>query len=263
MAGLITRSVEVLEVLRRSEEPLSIREIASRADLSKSAVQRILVEFAECHVVAVDPATARYILGPRTLAFGAAYEQRLDIRTLALPHLFRLTETSRETTGLSVEYGDKVMHIAQVPSPLELRAMFHIGHPLPLWSGAPSRVILAERPLERVQAVLAARQAGDVEPAAPPPPETMLADIEEYRVRGYAVARGETLEGVSTLSAPLRDAGGALAGIVSITMPSTRLTERTSATLVPALLAAATTINAELGWLQTAELEGINPVARG
>ncbi len=247
MSELLRRAVQVMEVLRTSQEPLSIRQVADRAGLSKSTVQRLLRELVATDLVGHHHVTQRYQLGPRTLALGAAYQRRLDIRQVSLPHMSRLRDTTGETVGLSVGYGDQLMHIEQVASELTLRAMLDIGRPLPLWSGAPARLLLAERSDEEIRAILAEHRRGDVDPVNPPSPEDLLADVAAARERGYAMAVEETLPGVSTMSAAIRDSTGSLVATLSLTMPSSRLTEQTKTELLPQLVAAADAVSTELG----------------
>lgn len=249
MSELLRRAVQVMEVLRTSPEPLSIRQVAERAGLSKSTVQRLLRDLVTTDLVGQHHVTQRYQLGPRTLALGAAYQKRLDVRQVAMAHMTRLRDTTGETVGLSVEYGDQMMHIEQVASELTLRSMFDIGRPHPLWSGAPARLLLAERSDEEIRTILAEHRRGDVEPVNPPSPDDLLADIAEAKRHGYALAVEETLPGVSTMSAAIRDSTGSLVATLSLTMPSSRLTEQRKADLLPQLLAAADTISTELGYV--------------
>jgi DNA-binding IclR family transcriptional regulator len=252
VSELLRRAVQVLEVLRTSDEGLSIRQVAERAELSKSAVQRLLYELVEHELVGQDRVTGRYRLGPRTLALGVAYQRRLDVRQVALPRMHRLRDATGETIGLSISLGDQLMHIEQVQSVSELKATFDIGRPLPLWSGAPSRLLLAERPDEEIRDILARHEGSDIMPVNPPAPDTLLDDIRGVREKQYAVAVEETLPGVSTLSAPIRGAAAELAATLSLTSPSSRLTDDAIAVLLPQLIAAARAVSVELGWTPVA-----------
>jgi DNA-binding IclR family transcriptional regulator len=256
VSELLQRAVQILEVLRTSDQPLSIRQVADRAELAKSTVQRLLRDLTLTDLVGQDPATQRYHLGPRTLALGVAYQRRLDVRQVALPHMTRLRDETGETIGLSVGYGDEVLHIEQVASQSQLRAMFDIGRPLPLWSGAPSRLLLAERDDAEVQRILTTHRDADVSPVAPPSVEHMYADVLATREANYALAVGETLPGVSTLSVPVRDASGTLVAVLSVTCPSTRLTENDADLLLPRLRQTAQHVSRELGWVQSRPPEG-------
>ena len=247
MSETLRRAVQTLDVLARSESDLSIREIAELTGVSKSAVQRLLSSLLETGLASQDPASRRYGLGPRTLVLGTAYQRGIDLRSVALPHLTRLRDLTGETVGLTVRVGDELLHVEQVESTSSLRRSFEIGRTLPLWCGAPSRLLLLDDRPEDVEALLRRRRPSTVVPADPPDVEQMLASVEECRVRGYATSFGETVAGVNTIAAAVRGRDGRVVAAMSLTGPATRLDEAVLPRWAPLLLETAGTVSARLG----------------
>lgn len=249
MSELLRRAVQVLDVLRAHGSGLSIREVAREIDLPKSTVQRLLKELVATDMAAQDEATRKYRLGPRTLALGTAYQRRMDVRAVARPHMIRLRDELGETIGLSVALGEELMHMDQVESAERLRATFEVGRPLPLWSGAPSRVLMTDMSDDEVRRIVTDRSHFEVRPVNPPDPESLLAAVEETRERGYATAFEETIAGVNTLAVPLRGHAGRVVATLAATGPSSRFGAEAMEAAATQLLAAARTIGAELGRL--------------
>lgn len=248
MSEMVRRAAETLDVLARGDEKLSVREIAAECGLSKSAVQRILSGLVESGLAMQDPVTRRYGLGPRTLVLGTAYQRSIDLRRTALPHMTRLRDLTGETVGLSVAVGDELLHVEQVESLSELRRSFEIGRTLPLWCGAPSRVLLADMPRDQVERIAGDRRPAAVVPAAPPTAEELLASVAASRRQGYGVARGETIEGVNTVAAPVRGADGRTVATISVTGPASRMDDDRIARLVPDLLRCVEAVSTALGY---------------
>ena len=246
--GVLRRAVAVLDVLAVHEAPPTVRVIAEHCGLSKSAVQRILVELEGVDLALQDPATRRYRLGPRALALGVAYQRRLSVRNVALGPMAALCDTVQETIGLSVGYADRLLHVEQIEPQHDLNARFQLGRPLPLWSGAPARVILAARPMQEVRRVLEDYAHTDIEPVNPPSPDILQREVETARRIGHARAFDETLVGVNTLSVPLRGAHGDLVAVLSITAPSARLPASRMDAVLPRLTHTASDISAQLGY---------------
>jgi DNA-binding IclR family transcriptional regulator len=244
----LRRAVHTLDVLAKAESDLSIRELAEATEVSKSAVQRILSSLVETGLAVQDPGSRRYGLGPRTLVLGTAYQKRFDLRAVALPHMTHLRDLTGETVGLSVRVGDELLHIEQVVSGSALRRSFEIGRTLPLWCGAPSRLFLADLPVEEREEIVRARRASAVVPAAPPSAAELLAAVEECRAQGVAAAYGETIAGVNTVAAGLRAADGHVAATLSVTGPSTRWDRAAIDRWAPVLLETASTVSALLGF---------------
>lgn len=247
MSELLGRAVEILDVLSRAESDLTIREIAAKVELPKSSVQRLLRGLVDNQMAVQDSRTRCYRLGPRTLAFGMAYQRRIDIRGVAMPYMARLRDRTGETVGLSVVVGEELLHIDQVQSGSELRRTFEIGRPLPLWCGAPSRLVLAAMPDTEVERIARERVAGDVVPAKPPEPDELLELVRQARVNGFATAFEETLIGVNTIAAPVYGESDQLLATIAVTGPCVRFDEDAMAAARPDLLTTAEAVSRELG----------------
>lgn len=247
MSDLLRRAVDIMELLRLAGGELGIRDIAERVQLPKSTVQRILSDLVDTEMASQDPATRRYRLGPRTLALGMAYQRGIDLRGVALPHMIQLRDLTGETVGLSVVIGDGMMHVDQVESRAQLRRTFDIGRPLPMWAGAPSRLILGELPDEEARAVLDDHVETGYQPVRPPSADDLLRDVADARTRGHARAIDETIAGVSTLSAPVRGHSGELVAVLSVTGPTARFDDAAMDGAVEPLTGAARRISLQLG----------------
>ena len=222
MSEALRRAVQTLDVLARADSDLSIRELAEATTVSKSAVQRILSSLVETGLAVQDPSSRRYGLGPRTLVLGTAYQRRIDLRAVALPHMTHLRDVTGETVGLSVRVGDELLHVEQVESGSALRRSFEIGRTLPLWCGAPSRLFLGDLSDAEREGIVRGRRPSAVVPAAPPSAEGLLAAVRGAASRGRYRLRGDHPRREHRAAA-LHGADGQVAATLSITGPSTRL----------------------------------------
>jgi DNA-binding IclR family transcriptional regulator len=72
--------------------------------------------------------------------------------------------------------------------------------------------------------------------------------LAQVRQRGYAVAREELEEGLSAVSAPIVDREGHVIGVVSVSGPSFRLTEKLLEELAEMTRETARAVSHQLGW---------------
>ena len=247
MSESLRKAMLILEELRLSDRARSARELADVIELPKSTVQRMLQALEDAGLTTQEPVSRKYRLGPKTLTLGMAYRERLNLRNLALRHMRALRDQCAETVGLSIAVGAERMFIEEVQSQSELRTSSELGHPYPLWTGAPGRVLLAHLP-ERERATVLAT-AGDAAWAAVTPPSNagLLDRLREIRERGHDRAFDETIAGVSALATPITDATGEVAAALSVSAPSARLDAATMDRMLPSVLRAARAISAELG----------------
>lgn len=246
--GAIHRAVRILDLLAAADQPQSVRRVAELSGLSKSAVQRLLADLVSVDLAVQDPVSRRYRLGPRSLALGMAYQRRVDVRQAALPHMTSLRDRTGETVGISVALADQLLHVDQVESEQTLAARLDIGRPLPLWFGAPARLLLAVLTDEEILSIVQLRATTDLVPVNPPTPQDLLAGVARARATGYAYALEETLPGVHTMSVPVRGGDGSLAAVLSLTAPAVRLPRERMSEVLPSLRETAAAISADLGW---------------
>lgn len=247
---MLQKAVQILEALRASDDDLSIRAIAARTDLSKSSVQRLLRDLVDTQLAIQDESTRGYRLGPRLLALGSTYYRKLNVRQVALPYMTQLRDDVGETVGLTIRAADDILHVEQVEVSAQLRASFDVGRRLPLWSGAPGRLFLAEESDDEIDRILTLRAPADITPIDPPAIETERNEILAARQNGYTAAFEETTKGVNTLSAPIRNATGTLEATLSVTAPSRRMPTDSVERFRPRLTQAAAAISGHLGWMK-------------
>jgi IclR family acetate operon transcriptional repressor len=254
MSESVRRVVGLLDGLARADRALSVRELAAGIDVSKSAAQRMLSALVDSGLAVQDPGSRRYSLGPLTLVLGTAYQRRIDLRSLAAAPMMALRDLTGETVGLSVRVAGELLHVDQVESRSELRRTFEIGRPLPLWAGAPSRVLLGDLADDEVERIVREHRPSAVAPVAPPSPEEFLASVRECRERGWGSAFEETIPGVNTVAAPVRRADGAIAATISITGPASRVDRDRIDAMVPDLLHVTVEVSRLLGYVESSAL---------
>ena len=247
MSESLRRGIELLEALRTADTGLGVRELAARVGLPKSTVARLLRTLDDTRLASQDPTTRRYQLGPRTLALGAAYQARLDLRLIAVAPMRRLRDLTGESVGLSVALGAERMFIEEVQSVSELRTTSELGHPYPIWAGAPGRVLIAGMSAEQRAATLADADPDAWRTATPASRDGLLALLAEIAADGYATASNESVPGVSAVAAPIHDHAGAVVAALSISGPSGRFTDTARHAALTELFATARTITAALG----------------
>lgn len=247
MSESLRKALLILDALRDSATDLSARELAAQLGVPKSTAQRLLQTLEEGQMAVQDPISKKYRLGPHTLTLGMAYRDRLDLRNVALPHMRWLRDATDETIGLSVAIGTTRMFVEEVQSQSELRAHSELGQPYPLWTGAPGRVLLADLPDPDLAAVLDQADEQAWSPVDPLTREGLVKELTQIRHRGHARASDETINGISAIAAPVREASGAVAGALSVSGPTARMSSATMDEIVPSALDAAAAITRALG----------------
>lgn len=238
----IDRAVRALEVLAENGRGMGVSEIARRVRLTKSTTHRLVTSLSKAQLVHVDPQTRLYTLGFRLLQWTAAWLDRLDVRTKALPHLRQLREKCQETVSLNLRDGHHRVAVERLETSHEVRFIVDLGRPLPLHVGAGGKAILACLPPEEGDQILASAK---VDPRSR---QRILRDLAEIRRTGSAVSMGERIPGSGSVSAPVFNHEGRVVGSVSILSLAVRLPADVQESYRPLVVQAARAISRELGW---------------
>ncbi|MEW9549060.1 IclR family transcriptional regulator [Nonomuraea sp. NPDC050783] len=245
--GYPVRSVDhalQLAVMLQVEGPLGVGEAARRLGVAPSTAHRLLAVLVY-RDFAVRRADHTYAAGP-VLSLGAGSPSHTALlRAVAMPHLAALVERVQESANLQILAGDHVRFLGSVECARALRVGDREGMVFPAHLASGGKVLLADLPPERLDALYGAdRWAGRLErrPGLGP----LRRELRNVRERGFAINAGRTEPGVTAVGRAVRDAGGRARAAVSVSMPTSRFSRDRLPELVAALSVTARDIEAEL-----------------
>ena len=213
MSRTAHRTLDLLELVARSESPHGLIEIADEAGLDKSTTARLLAVLETRNLLRRDPETRKYSPGPRLIWLGVLAADRSDLRRAAEPFLSELRDHTGETVSLHIRVEDDRVCIAGAESRHEVRRVLTLGEPVPLWLGPSGRAILAFLPESDRDAVLARSGTGD--------PAAVRAELAAIRANGFVDSDGGRTRGVGALSVPIVGTRGVEASL-TVAGPSDR-----------------------------------------
>ena len=218
----IDRAVGVLFLFARSPGTLGVTEISRELGVSKAVVHRILASLCERGLLVADPQSRRYALGPAVMELAAAYRDQLDVRTLALDEMRRLSAEMDETATLSVRYGNRRVYVDQITPPREVKMTVPIGSSFPLHAGASSKAFLAWLNAEQLDLYLADNPLDALTGATIVSDHELRAELVRIRAQGFAVSLGERQHDAGSVAAPIVDHNHDPVAVISVCGPIDR-----------------------------------------
>lgn len=233
MTATLAKGLDVLEALAEVEET-GLSELARRLGVSGPTLFRILATLAARGYVQKS-AASRYRLTLKAWEIGAKAVRRIRLRDVARPFMERLAAETGETVHLSVMQGDGIVIVDKLDSPHPVRVDTYVGLRAPAHCSATGKAILAFLPPAALADLLprsfARHTAATIADRA-----AFNRELAEVRRAGWAKNREEWRDGVCAAAVPVFDAAGAVAGSLSVTVPTPRFTQGAlRETLVPAL----------------------------
>lgn len=225
--GTVARAIQVLAYIAATQPPLRVLEAARELKLPQATVHRLFRQFVALSLLRQVPGTHYYEPDVEMYRVGSLMARRVDVVDLAAPALHRVAAETGETCALGLyRAADAALFfgaIAESSNPL--RYHVELFKPASVLWGASGRAVLAHLPDDLVESLMAANpQSPTGLPSLRLP--TLRAELERIRKHGYSLSRrGERVGGASGISAPFFDAGGAVAGCLSLAIPSIRWPE--------------------------------------
>ncbi|GAB6902003.1 IclR family transcriptional regulator [Kineosporia succinea] len=241
------RVADVLLLFADGPQSLGVTEVARRLELSKAVVHRILTTLVDRQLLATDPDTRGYRLGPSAAALGARALRESRIRVAAMPVLRELGRLTGETATVSARMADGRVYLDQVESTQEIKMTVEIGRRYPLHAGSSSNCILAFLPDQERKRVLEAEFTALTDRTIIDP-EQLRERLEHIRANGYATSDSERQLGAGAVAAPVFGVDGSVVGSISVCGPALRVDEPARRAYVPLVRSAADRISRELGW---------------
>jgi IclR family acetate operon transcriptional repressor len=234
------RALEIVDLLA-AEGPLGTNEIARRLMTAPSTISRQLGALTEHGLAERDPATGLYRAGIRLVQLGNLVLLRLDVRTVARPHLEELVDRTGETATLSLPGEPDAVTIDFVPARHDVQGVTQLGRPSVAHATAAGKVMLAwtgRRPDEPLRSYT---------PRTVTDPAALDRDLATALRKGFAEAFEERERELNAIAAPVVGGDGQLAAIVALQGPIPRFGKTAARRALPALLGAAGAISRELG----------------
>ena len=209
-APALNNGLDILELLSRATEPLTMKEIAESLSYSKGEIFRMLQVLETRDYITRGGGESGYILTNRLFMLGMERPRNKGLVEAALPIMHRLAHEVSLPCHLVVASQDQMVVIARVDSPSDLGLVVRIGHRRPIAHSTSGLVLFAFQSQEvrtRWIAILDQMDAGYRK-------ADFIKRADFVVAQGYASYPSDAVGGVTDLSAPIleqKHAVGALA----------------------------------------------------
>ncbi len=204
----VDRALRVLSAFHETETPLSLSDIAERAKVDRSAVQRMVHTLRTLGYLQRDAQAQGYRPGLRLL------DHTLDTLRLdplvrrATPVLQDLRKSVRERVDLSLFDDLRVIYAVRLQTKRQTFNTTLIGHSVPSFCSSGGWAILSRLPEDEALDILHRSDRRPFTPHTLEDPEAIIAKLRTARAKGYALACNQILVGEIAVGFPVMGADG-------------------------------------------------------
>ena len=242
----LDRALEVLVQLGEMQGS-TLSEIAGALGQSPATVYRVLMTFQGRGFADFDPQSQVWSIGPAAFLTGSMFLRRTSLVERARPIMRDLMEATGETANLGIERDGKVLFLGQVETHATIRAFFPPGTASEMHASGIGKALLSRMDDKRQREVLAASQLEQYTPFTLTAPEAMIADLHATKTRGYAIDAEERNIGMRCIAAPVYNVFGEAVAGLSVSGPTSRITEDRITELANSVMDAAARLTRAIG----------------
>ena len=250
----LEKSIEILNILYNESDfrGLGITEIGNKTGLNKSVVHRIMDTLLFYSLVEKDPETARYRLGWGLFTMAQKVPQQNHLYSLSIGYLLDLNKAVNSTVNLGILRGTDSLIISKIEANTKdsmLRLATQAGDAETAYATSLGKAMLSDMDDDDIRELFKS-----VMPFAKLTPNTvanideLIDRIHEVRELGYAVDNEELSIGMICMARPVRDYTGKVVAAVSVSSPSSVMTEDRKKIILDNLAICVSNISRSLGY---------------
>ncbi|MEJ8846141.1 IclR family transcriptional regulator [Variovorax rhizosphaerae] len=221
--GTVSRALALLTLLADAGGTVSVKHVGDVMQVPPSTAHRMLQLLRkEGFVDAV--AGGQYGIGPQFYRVAARVMAGKSPVAMAQPVIEAIAEAFNETVlfGLYLPTEGAMSFAARADGQQKLKYQIDMHTPLSVVWGASGKSVLAFLPPEEASRILAAEGPSPVTGAMPPDAARLAVELEQVRVRGWAMSESEKLPDARGIAAPVFGPTGVI-GCICLTSPKARM----------------------------------------
>ena len=192
-------------------------------------------------------AKGSYILGPRIIELDRHVRLCDPVYAAGGPPMRRLAARTGHSALLCVLFSDTVMCVREEIVADAPAGLFSRGQKRPLFSGAASKVILANLPAHQLRSLFAKHRKSIAAAGLGADWESFRKALRQIRQDAYCTSTGEFLPGIIGVAAPLFNGAGNVLGSLGIAMAASSVKRAELPALAKSVIKAAQDASARIG----------------
>lgn len=248
MSKSLERGLQSLLFLA-SRKSVGVTELAEELQVNKSTAYRMLETLRQFNMAEQNKSSLKYKLGPAVLKLSEQLYKNLNILSIARPHMQRLADEIGESVHLCILSNDRAIVIDQIMTSSRLTVNAKIGNNEPLHSSSVGKCLIAFSSEKTVERILEGPLEKFTEKTITSK-QQFLDELEEIRLRGYAIDDGEISEEIRCIAVPIFNHLNEAVYSLGVSGPTSRMTSFKIETVASSLLAAGNAISTQLGYIK-------------
>jgi DNA-binding IclR family transcriptional regulator len=241
----VLKAFDLLEFLASEDSNATIPQLASKLDLSRNKVFRLLATLEDKGLIERDEPTGTFRLGICAFEMAQHILKSASLIRLAHPILEELARKHDEAVYITVMSNDEVLFLDMVDSFQQIKTATMVGRRFPFFTNAAGKAIKAMSSSDVLERLGKRRAKQDRIPDI----KQLESELINIRQSGVAVDFGGLGEGICAVAVAIRDYAGKVVGALTMLAPSFRMVqERLDDEIIPSMQESAELLSMKFGY---------------
>jgi DNA-binding IclR family transcriptional regulator len=200
-APALEKGLDIVELLSRTYEPLSVNQICEALQRSKPELYRMLQVLESRNYIERITGSEGYVITRKLLTLGTERQPLKDLLEFSAPLMRKLSERTGQGVHISVETGDQIVVIARSEAVGKVGYSVRVGYRKPLVQTASGRVLFAFQLPEIKESWMSQLRGGMTDQEV----DKFLNETRKIFHRGFDQSRSTFVKGVTDLSVPIME----------------------------------------------------------
>lgn len=245
----LERALRILCSFSNEKHEMSLADLSKTLDLPKSTVYRLCDTLIKHDFLKYDEEKVKYSLGLKLFDLGGVVFSSFSLREAASYHLSQLQNKTKQTVFLGVLQNNHLMYLDKrecKENPIRFRT--DIGTRRQPYFGVMGQVLLSALPESEVIRILKINPFKPITKKSLRTRKELNKRLVKIREQGYALDKGEIIEGVEGIAAPVRNYSGRVVAAVAVRFIYLSVGEEREKRLIKDVCETARLISLDLGY---------------
>lgn len=216
------RLLLILEILGRSDRPMTATEINRELGLPKQTIHRLCTTLEENRFILRQGNSRRYQIARRSRELGTGLIQNSRDHVIRRQILVELGQMFGETVNYVVPEDSGMHYLDRVETAWPFRIQLPIGTNVPFHCTASGKTFMASLSPKKRHEFVSFLNLERMTDNTHVSPDTLLPELEEIATRGYALDREEFFGGMVAIAVPVTDHNERFVAALAIHGPNQR-----------------------------------------
>lgn len=217
------RTLLILEVLGKSDQPMTATQINESLGLPKQTVHRLCSTLEENGFISRHGSSRRFQVARRLRELGVGLLHNSSDHIALRQILEEIASETRETVNFVVPENSGMRYLDRVETDWAFRIQLPIGSNVPFHCTASGKCYLASLSPKACKAIVASLMLDERTPHTITNPDALIKELTQIRRQGYSLDREEFMEGMVALAVPVTDSDGRFIAAIAVHGPTQRM----------------------------------------